>query len=229
LDGFGSLGANHPIYQKACLGLLPSLCREFATVDPSSCVVKFFNEEFKLRIKLSQSDLDRFLATLSNRLEVVCEAQFTERILENVQCKAFHLLNKPKTKKPLTWYDTLSPQQRLYGFNSDSIFVISPNGDKEEVEGVAIVNRFPFGDRLLNMEELVIKLRLARTMPPGSFRRRYQLSSKVWCPKAKFKVNFYLPPTDQLSNKIVLQTRRTILTKWIGDQRIPRKREQMCP
>jgi hypothetical protein len=75
----------------------------------------------------------------------------------------------------------------------------------------------------------MIELGLARTMPSGSFRRKYQLSSKVWCPKAKFKVNFYLPPADQLSNEIALERTQTMLTKWIGDQRIPRKRKQMCP
>ena len=43
-DGTGILGANHSINQKACLGFLPAWCREPATVEPSSRVVKFFNE-----------------------------------------------------------------------------------------------------------------------------------------------------------------------------------------
>jgi hypothetical protein len=171
--------------------------------------------------------LDRFLATLSRQLEVVFDTPFTEQILENVLCKAFRVLSKREAKKPLIWCDTLLPQQRLYGFKSDYIFVISPNGNTEEVEGVAIANWFPFGDLLLTMEELVIKLGLVRTMPTRSIRRRYQLSSKVWCLKANVKVNFYLPPADQLSNEIALQTTQTILTKWIGDQRISRKRKQM--
>jgi hypothetical protein len=44
-DGTGPLGANHSINQKACLGFLPAWCREAATVEPSSRVVKFFNEK----------------------------------------------------------------------------------------------------------------------------------------------------------------------------------------
>jgi hypothetical protein len=46
------------------------------------------NSGFNLR-KLNRAELDRFLATLSRQLEVVFEATFTERILENVLCKAF--------------------------------------------------------------------------------------------------------------------------------------------
>jgi hypothetical protein len=92
-DGTGTLGANHSINQKACLGFLPAWCREAATVEPSSRVVKFFNEKCKLRRKLNRTELDRFLLTLSRRLEVVFRTQFTERIVENVLCKAFRALS----------------------------------------------------------------------------------------------------------------------------------------
>jgi hypothetical protein len=47
-DDTGTLGANHSINQKACLGFCPAWCREAATVESSSPVVKFFNEKYKL-------------------------------------------------------------------------------------------------------------------------------------------------------------------------------------
>jgi hypothetical protein len=67
-EGIEPLGANHSINQKACLGFLPPWCRELATVDPTSRVVKFFNDEFRLRRKLNRTELDRFMATLLKRL-----------------------------------------------------------------------------------------------------------------------------------------------------------------
>jgi hypothetical protein len=121
-DGTGTLGANHFINQKACLGFLPAWCREPATVEPSSRVVKFLNEKYKLRRKLNRPELDRFLSTLSCRLEVAFNTRFTERIVENVVCKAFRSLSTQDAKKA-QWCDTLLPGQLLYQFDGDSILV----------------------------------------------------------------------------------------------------------
>jgi hypothetical protein len=79
-DGTGTLGVNHLINHKAFLGFLPAWCREAATVEPSSLVVKFFNEKYKLRRKLNRTELDRFLLSLPRQLEVVFKTRFTERI-----------------------------------------------------------------------------------------------------------------------------------------------------
>ena len=68
------------------------------------------NEKFELRRKLNRAELDRFLATPSRRLEVVFRDLFTERIIENVLCKSFRVLNGTKT---VPWCDTLLPDQPL--------------------------------------------------------------------------------------------------------------------
>jgi hypothetical protein len=195
-------------------------------VDPSSRVVKFFNEEFDLRRKLNRTELDRFLATLSRRLEVVFDTPFTDRIIENVLCKAFRELSHNETKKAQSWCDTLLPGQQLYKFESNFVLVVSPSGETEEVEGDAIVNRFPYGDDLLTMEEFVSELGLPVVMPSESKMRKYQFYGKVWCPKVKFDVEFSLPKAALLSNE-ALETTKTILSKWIGARPIPRKRKQM--
>jgi hypothetical protein len=225
-EGIGPLGANHSINQKACLGFLPAWCRELATVDPSSRVVKFFNERFQLRKKLTRTELDRFLATLSCRLTVVFEIEFTDRICENLLCKVFRVLSKKDTRKGQSWCDTLGLGQQVFKFEPGFILVVSPDGQTEEVEGDAIVNRFPYGDRLVTMEELVAELGLPTIMPSESRRRQYEFYGKVWYPKVKFDVEFHFSPVGKLS-KQALETTATLLSKWIGSRPIPRKRKQM--
>jgi hypothetical protein len=105
-NGVEVLVANHSINQKAFLGLLPPWCRQLASVEPNSRVVKFFNEKYKLRRKLNRIELDRFLATITRRLEVGFDTEFTERIIENLLCKAFRELSNKDQKKALAWCDT---------------------------------------------------------------------------------------------------------------------------
>jgi hypothetical protein len=109
-------------------------------VDPGCRAVKFFNEKFLQLRKLNKTELDRFLATLSCRLEVVFGDVFTERIIENVLCKSFRVLNGAKTAG---WCDTLLPRQQMYKFKTHGVLVISQTGETEEIEGAALVNRFP--------------------------------------------------------------------------------------
>ena len=197
-------------------------------MDPGSRVVKFFNEKYKLRRKLNRTELDRFLSTLSRRLEVVYNTRFTERIVENVLCKAYRALSNQETKRVVSWCDTLLPGQLLYKFEGKSISVISPSGKKEEIEGDAIMNRFPYGDRLLTMNEVVSELDLPSTMPSESRWRRYKFYGKVWSPKAKVDVEFNIPQDVPLSKK-ALEMTTTILSKWLGSSCIVRKRKRMGP
>jgi hypothetical protein len=167
------------------------------------------------------------MATLLKRLEVVFYMAFTERTVENILCKSFRELSNNKgTKKVQMWCDTLQPGQQLYKFKNDFILVLSSGGQMEEVEGDAIVNRSPYGDSLLTMEDLVSKLGLPSVMTTKSRMRKYRFYGKVWSPKVKFDVEFTVPPTKPLLKK-ALGTTKTILWKWIGSRPIPRKRKQM--
>jgi hypothetical protein len=166
-DGVGVLVANqHSMDQKACLGLLPPWCRQLATVEPNSRVVKFFNDKYNLRRKLNRIELDRFLATITHRLEFGFDTEFTERIIENLLCKAFRELSNKDQMKALSWCDTLCSTQQIYQFNSNFIVVVYPNGETEQFEGNAIVNRNPYGDRLLLTVAIFLsKLGLPSSMP----------------------------------------------------------------
>jgi hypothetical protein len=137
-DGVGILAANHSINQKACLGLLPAWCRALAIVDPGNHVVKFFNDKFKLQKKLKRKELDCFLTTVCQQFEVAFDTMFTDRIIENILCKTYRVLNNCDK-----WCDTLQPGQLLFNFQSNCVLVISPNGENKEVDGDAIVNPFP--------------------------------------------------------------------------------------
>jgi hypothetical protein len=226
-EGMGPLGANHSINQKACLGFLPAWCRELAIVDPASRVVKFFNDEYQLRKRLNRAELDRFLATLLKRLGVVFDNTFTHRIVENILCKAFRALSKKDSKrKTERWCDTMPPGQLIFQFEDDFITVLSPNGDTEELDGQSIMNRFPFGDRLLTMEELVAELGLPNVMPTESRMRKYCFYEKVWRPTVTFDVEFTFPPLIPQS-KLARETTKLILAKWISYPPIPRKRKHM--
>jgi hypothetical protein len=119
-----------------------------------------------------------------------------------------------------------NPGQLLYKFESNSISVISPSGETEQMEGNAIMNRFPYGDCLLTIHELVSELGLPSTMPSESCRRIYLFYGKVWSPKAKFHVDFKVPQAVPLSKKAAEMT-TAILSKWFGSCPIPRKQKRM--
>jgi hypothetical protein len=103
----------------------------------SSRAVKFFNEKYKLRRKLNRPELDRFLSTLSCRLEVAFVTRFTERIIENVLCKAFRSLSTQDAKKA-QWCDTLLPGQLLYQFDGDSILVFLQAARQKNWKGMLL-------------------------------------------------------------------------------------------
>ena len=94
------------------------------------------------------------------------------------------------------------------------------------MEGDAIIKRFPHGDRLLTMDDFVSELGLPSNMPSETRRRRYQFSRQVWFPKVKFAVDFNLPPPGPISQK-ELETTKPIVTKWMLQPTIPRKRKRM--
>jgi hypothetical protein len=160
---------------------------------------------------LNKTELDRFMATLSRRLGVVFGSIFTDRIVENILCKTFRALSNDGQKNH-SWCDTLLPGQQLYRFKTDFILIVSESGETEEVEGDAIINRFPYGNALLTMEELVDELGLPCVMPSEPRMRKYQFYEKIWFPKVKFDVEFSIPVPCLLSKK-AMETTKTILSK----------------
>jgi hypothetical protein len=119
-EGVGTLTASHSMNQKACLGLLPAWCRDHAIIEPSSRVIQFFNTEYEMKKKLNKLELDRFFKTIARRLEVVFGGKFTQRVTENILCKAHRVLsNKGEAK----WCDIISASQFLYKFAPGSVAV----------------------------------------------------------------------------------------------------------
>jgi hypothetical protein len=125
----------------------------------------------------------------------------------------FHALSNPDAKKRSPWCNTLLSGQLLYQFESKSISVISPSSDREQVEGKAIVYRFPYSDCLLTMEEVICELGLSSTMPLESPWCIYLFYGKVWSPKMKFQVDSKVLQDAPLSKKTAEMTTMT-LSKW---------------
>jgi hypothetical protein len=107
--------------------------------------------------------------------------------------------------------------------HSAHLVVVYPNGDTEQFEGNAIVNRIPCGARLLTVAKFISKLGLPSSMPTQ--RRSYTFSRKVWLPNVKAAVEFNLPPPEPISKK-ALETMKRVVTKWIREPAIPRKRKK---
>jgi hypothetical protein len=111
----------------------------------------------------------------------------------------------------------------LYKFESGSVVILYPSTDKQEVIDVdAVINRFPYGHRLMTMAEIVEDLGIPTTLPTDSRVRRYQFFHQFGFPKVTFEVKYTLPPIKPLSRE-GMQSSQTVMAKWIGEQPIPRK------
>lgn len=211
-EGAGILVTSHSINQKACLGLLPAWCRDYAITDPTSRVVQYFNDEFELKKKLNATELRRFMKTLAQRFQVAFERTFTKRVLENILCKVYRVLNNPKTNKSVKekWCDTLQQGQVLFNFRPNSIQITFSDGSSEIIEGDAAITRFPYGDSLLPMAEIVIQLGLPLTMPSNSRTRQFQFYDRIWFPRVDIDVDFDMPPLPILSLDAQTYTRQVL-------------------
>jgi hypothetical protein len=157
------------------------------------------------------------------QFEVAFDTMFTDRVIENVLCKMYRVLNN--CDKNSKWCNTSQPGQLLFNFQSNCVLVISPNGENKEVDGDAIVNCFPYGDRLLTMVEIGKQLGLPTLMLTQSPLSNYQLSDKIWCQKVQFDVEFNLLAKTLLSKEVKIMT-KTILSKEIGANWVPWKQNQ---
>jgi hypothetical protein len=63
------------------------------------------------------------------------------------------------------------------------------------------------------MDEVVFELGFPSVTPSESRMRKFQFHAKVWNPKVKFAVDFYIPPARPLSEKGVLETTKSVLSK----------------
>jgi hypothetical protein len=225
-DGVGVLAASHSILQKSCLGLLPAWCRDFAIMDPENRVVLFFNERFRLHKKLNTAELDRFFKTLAQRFKVAFNKSFSKRVLENILCKAYRILNYKVGQRQPKWCDTLVPGQLLFEFENELLTITYPDGSVADYELDCIIQRYPFGDKLVTMAEMVRELGLPSTMPLDSRLRRYEFYSKVLQPRAKLAVEFDIPSFQKMSEQGAVIC-NSLLNKWISGRPlpIPRKRK----
>jgi hypothetical protein len=87
---------------------------------------------------------------------------------------------------------------------------------QEVIDGDAVINRFPYGHRLMTVAEIVEDLVLPTTLPTDSRVHRYQLFHQFWFPKVKFEVEYALPPIKPVSRE-GMQSSQNVMAKWIGE------------
>jgi hypothetical protein len=67
----------------------------------------------EIKKKLNKLELDRFFKTIARQLEVVFGGKFTQRVTENILCKAHRVLSNKAEEK---WCDIVSASQFLCKF-----------------------------------------------------------------------------------------------------------------
>lgn len=214
--GVGVLGISHSVHQKALLGLLPPWCRELAIVEPSSQVIKFVNTRYDLKRKLKGLELDRFFKTWSARFEHLFGYPFSKRYLENVLCKAYRVL----ANEIGNWYDTIQLGQLVFLFRGDTVVITNADGDMETIPGKAVINRFPYADSLLTMEDLVVELGLPTTLPSEQRMSTYVFYDPIVHPRIRFNVDFPIPPLPPLSTEAICHT-QAVLGRFISERSMP--------
>ena len=225
-DGVGVLTASHSILQKSCLGLLPAWCRDYAIMEPENRAVLFFNERFRLHKKLNTAELDRFFKTLAQRFKVAFNKPFSRRLLENILCKAYRILNYKVGQRRPKWCDILVPGQLLFEFENELLKITYPDGSIADYELNCLIHRYPFGEKLVTMAEMVRELGLPSTMPEDKRLRQYVFYSKVMRPRARLAVEFDIPSFPKMSEKAAV-IGNSLVNQWISGRPlpIPRKRK----
>jgi hypothetical protein len=115
-------------------------------MEPENCAVLFFNERFRLHKKLNKAELDRFFKTLAQRFKVAFNTPFSRRVLENILCKAYRILNYKVGQRRPKWCDTLVPGQLLFEFKNELLTITYPDGSVAHYELDYIIHQYPFGD-----------------------------------------------------------------------------------
>ena len=92
----------------------------------------------------------------------------------------------------VTFNDTLQLDQWAFVYNGQSMTFVSADGSKGDL-GTAILERIPYGDRLLSMPEIV---RACEVQDIG--RRSSFLPRELTHPRAPFVIDYELPAVRQL-------------------------------
>jgi hypothetical protein len=192
--------------------------------DPQSRVLKFFHSKYNFKKPLNGAEAERVSKTVSKQLEVVFGGLFTPRVTKNILCKAFRLLSE-RGNEDLKWCDTTSETQLLFKFeHGGSVTILHRDGREESIDGDYVISRFPYGDQLMTMREIVEDLCLPREMPMVTTMRRFKFYEKIMSPRQHFELEFALPRIEPLS-KVGVETSRKFLSKWIyAERQVPRKR-----
>ena len=128
------------------------------------------------------------VSSLSRSLQQLCPTvKFTLRLMENVLCKAYRQFSA-ENRGRVQFNDTLLPEQLLYQQVGTNVQFLAMDGSRGDL-GTAIFERFPFGDEMRTMEEIVQACNVhKRTLS----RRRGSFPRQLMQPRARFQLDIPL-------------------------------------
>ena len=191
-EGTGCLASNHATLIMGMLGLLPAWTIDFAVITAKAKPIEWINENFSMEKPLKGAELDRFVANLSRSLQAICpNLIFSLRTMENIICEAYRHFSS-QLRGRVTFNDTLQPDQWAYVYEQERVTYVTQHGVKGDF-GAAILERLPYGERLLTIPEIMHACILHR------FGRRDQsLPSDAYKKRARFALNFDLPTLQRI-------------------------------
>ena len=199
--GTGCLASNHATLIMGMLGILPSWTIDFAVITAKAKPIDWINKNIAMEKPLKGAELDRFLASLARSLQAVFpNIKFSLRIMEILMCEAYRHFSA-QLRGWVTFNDTLQLDQWAFVYNGQCMMFVSADGPKGDL-GVAILERIPYGDRLLTMPEIV---RACEVQDIG--RRALFLPRELTHPRAIFVMDYELPtllplPADYIRRQL---------------------------
>ena len=199
--GTGCLASNHATLIMGMLGILPSWTIDFAVITAKAKPIDWINKNISMEKPLKGAELDRFLASLARSLQAIFpNIKFSLRIMENLMCEAYRHFSA-QLRGRVTFNDTLQLDQWAFVYNGQSMMFVSSDGSQGDL-GCAILERIPYGERLLTMPEIVRACEVQDISRRGSF-----LPRELTHPRATFKIDYELPallpvPVDYIRRQL---------------------------
>ena len=198
-QGTGTLASNHATLVMAMLGVTPPWTADFAVIEDNAKSVQWFNNNYPMKKPLKGVELERFVSSLSRSLQQLCpNIKVTLRMMENILCEAYRHLSA-ENRGRVTFNDSLFPDQLVFCRRGTNVEFVTMDGSKGDL-GPAILERFPFGDDVLTMEEIVHACNVHATT---SYSRRESFPVNLMKPRARFQLHVELPPLQRLKYNFI--------------------------
>jgi hypothetical protein len=185
----GHLIMNHSMALMAQIGLLPAWIRDEAMIKEDSRYMTYFCGNYKVDKALLLLGCEKLISTVQAAFNSRFNRKFTIRQIENILCKVYRLDNSSDDG----WFDLFFPLQNTFSFEGDKILIYSPDQPDapQELSGF-LINRWPYGDTVMGMEEMVRSMHLGAIMPTDKSSATFNVPHQLLFPTAQVPFDFVL-------------------------------------